>query len=230
MRLRQWFNSVSRWSAIAGTALVISVTLAGCGGSGGVAEKQSTANGASQNNQTAAQQSAGGPAGAASQTGTEQSPESVVSEFLDGVRRGGSAADVGRLMSSRARQEYAAAGLVMQPLGAPDAVFEITRSVPYGDAGVLVNSLWTEKDETGQTLTYQVGWALKKEAAGWRVSGLILDDDPEPRIFNFESTEDVLALKQLQEAMEDPQDDAAGGTGDATRAADNSGFTMPPLR
>jgi hypothetical protein len=133
-------------------------------------------------------------------------------------------------MSSRARQEYAAAGLVMQPLGAPDALFEVTRSVPYGDSGVLVNSLWTEKDEAGQTVTYQVGWALKKEEPGWRVSGLILDDEPEPRIFNFESAEDVLALKQLQESLDAPEGEGDAGSGDTTRAAENSGFAMPPLR
>ena len=87
-----------------------------------------------------------------------------------------------------------------------------------------MNSLWTEKDEAGQTTTYQVGWALKKEANGWRVSGLILDDDPAPRVFNFESTEDVLALKQMQESMDDGEE-----ADPASHTAENPGFAMPPL-
>ena len=152
----------------------------------------------------------------------EQSPESVVSEFLDGVRRGGDADNVARLMTQKSRDEYAAAGLVMQPLGAPDAKFEVLRSVPYGDAGVLVNSLWTEKDDAGETVTYQVGWALKKERAGWRVSGLILEAEPEPQVFNFESREDVVMLKQMQEPTEQPPA--------SEQTANQSGFTMPDLR
>ena len=111
----------------------------------------------------------------------------------------------------------------MQPIGAPDASFEVTRSVPWGESGALVNSLWTETDSAGETFTYQVGWAVKKEPEGWRVSGLILEDDPEPQVFNFESREDVLVLKRMQEGT---PDDSAG---DTARTADSSGFTMPPL-
>lgn len=210
MLLQTLFYRLRPSALFAGSTLTLVACLTGCGGSSSVAE-----------NKPAASPS---PASASNAAPTEQTPESVVSEFLDGVRRGGSAADVGRLMSAKSRAEYAAAGLVMQPLGAPDAIFEVTRSVPYGDAGVLVNSLWTEKDETGQTTTYQVGWALKKEASGWRVSGLILDDDPEPRVFNFESTEDVLALKQMQESMDEGDD-----TDPASHTAENPGFSMPPL-
>ncbi|XZE52750.1 hypothetical protein SH139x_004455 [Planctomycetaceae bacterium SH139] len=146
-----------------------------------------------------------------------QSPEAVVSEFLDGVRRGGTAADIGRLMTAKAREQYAAVGLVMQPLGAPDATFKVTRSVPYGDGAVLVNSVWSEQSAEGEPVSYEVAWALKNEPEGWRVSGLILGED---QIFNFESRDDVLAIKGMQDG-----EPAVGG--DVPRTADGSGFTMP---
>lgn len=162
-----------------------------------------------------------------STTPDEETPEEVISQFLDGARRGGAAADVGRLMTATARETYASVGLVMQPPGSPDATFEVTRSVPYGDGGALVNSIWTEQDAAGQTVTYQVGWALKKETDGWRVSGLILEDDPEPRVFNFESRADVLAIKQLQSGEPTPDGTAPA---EQTRSAEASNFQMPELR
>lgn len=209
----RWFKSswlvIPRQLLVAGGLLATATTI-GCGGTTPVAESKSGDGSAS-------------PA-VVSQTNETQSPEAVVSEFLDGVRRGGDAENVARLMTKKSREEYAAAGLVMQPVGAPDATFEVTRSVPYGDSGILVNSLWTEKVETGETMTYQVGWALKQEAEGWRVSGLILDEDPEPRVFNFESREDVTLLKTLQD-VDSPAEPPAG-----QQTADQSGFQMPDLR
>lgn len=204
------------WS-IAATLLALSLT--GCGGSAPTPEAKKEP--PRQEQATAAAKTAPG----------EESPTEVVSRFLDGVRRGGAAADVGRLMTEKAREQYASVGLVMQPIGAPDATFEVTRSVPYGDQGALVNSLWTEKDESGEKITYQVGWALKKEPDGWRVSGLILEDDPAPRVFNFENREDVLAIKQSQQGAE-PQvgDSATEGAAGAPRNAQSQEFEMPELR
>ena len=203
---------VARTFFVAGSFVFAASTI-GCGGSTPVAESKSSTP------QT--------PASAGDAKAAEQSPESVVSEFLDGVRRGGDAENVARLMTKKSREEYEAAGLVMQPVGAPDAKFEVTRSVPYGDEGVLVNSLWTEKVETGEMITYQVGWALKKEAEGWRVSGLILDEEPEPRIFNFESREDVMLLKSMQE-VDNVAEDAVAQEGEQT--ANQPNFQMPDLR
>lgn len=190
--------------------LLTASTLVGCGGSGTpTAEKPASDQGQSQT--------------VASSTGNnDPTPETVVSLFLDGVRRGGAGAEVGKLMTQKAQEQYEAVGLVMQPIGAPDAEFQVTRSVPYGEQGVLVNSLWTEKTPEGETMTYQVGWALKHEPAGWRVSGLILDEQPEPRVFNFESRDDVLAIKQMQDAVDETP-------ADVPRTAENPNFTMPPL-
>jgi hypothetical protein len=209
------FVGKCRQFALAGSCLLVAPII-GCGGSSPVAEKQDATVSAS------APQTAG-------VADNVQSPESVVSEFLDGVRRGGDAAGVARLMTSKSREEYAAAGLVMEPLGAPDAKFEVTRSVPYGNDAVLVNSLWTEKVSTGETVTYQVGWALKKEAEGWRVSGLILDEDPEPRVFNFESREDVLALKTMQD-VESDFENAPAPQNPPQQTAEQTNFNMPEMR
>ncbi|WP_164100884.1 hypothetical protein [Candidatus Laterigemmans baculatus] len=211
MRLAHWRLEGGHWQAgLVATALGLTVSLVGCGGPAATTEAKPAA----PQSETVAS--------TADET-SEESPEEIVSQFLDGARRGGAAADVGRLMTTAARETYAAVGLVMQPPGSPDATFEVTRSVPYGEGGMLVNSIWTEQDPAGQTVTYQVGWALKKEDAGWRVSGLILEDDPEPRVFNFESREDVLAIKQLQEASESSE-------ASPPQTAESPAFEMPQLR
>lgn len=211
MRLAYWRLEGGRSQAwLAAPLMALSVSLVGCGGPAATSEAKPAAPKAD--------------AVASSEPETaEESPEEIVSQFLDGARRGGAAADVGRLMTAAARETYASVGLVMQPPGSPDATFEVTRSVPYGEGGMLVNSIWTEQDQAGQTVTYQVGWALKKEDAGWRVSGLILEDDPQPRVFNFESREDVLAIKQLQQASETSE-------ASAPQTAEAPGFEMPQLR
>lgn len=214
MHLESW--RVQFWGSAAATLLALSLT--GCGGSAPTAESQP-------------EPPAPEPAAAAIEAAPdEESPQEVVSRFLDGVRRGGAAADVGRLMTQKAREQYGSVGLVMQPIGAPDATFEVTRSVPYGEDGALVNSLWTEKDPSGETITYQVGWALKREPDGWRVSGLILEDDPEPRVLNFESREDVLAIKQSQQGLEAaPADPPAAPKRKASRCRSSaSGRSTPP--
>ena len=84
---------------------------------------------------------------------------------------------------------------------------------------MLVHSLWTEQGEDGQDMTYEVAWALKQEPEGWRVNGLALD---EATVFNFESREDVLAIKQMQEGVDESET--------PPRTAEGGDFAMPPLR
>jgi hypothetical protein len=100
-----------------------------------------------------------------------------------------------------AQAECRRTGLVVQPIGSPDARFEVTRSeaVPGHDDAALVHSLWTEPSEGGEAAaTYEVVWALSHEEAGWRISGMILQLDPSapPLMVDFENGDDVLAKLQ----------------------------------
>ena len=74
------------------------------------------------------------------------SPIDVVSQFLDRVRRGGQDSDAGILLTQRARSELKRIGRSVQPIGSPDAYFNVTRSepVPGETESMLVHSIWSE--------------------------------------------------------------------------------------
>jgi len=130
----------------------------------------------------------------------------VVSQFLDAVRRGGETGGANQLLTQQAQAVLARLGQSVQPLGTPDAVFEVTRSeaIPGTPGAALVHSFWTEADANGKKQAYEVVWALVKETAGWRISGLAMDLEPgkEPFILDFEnSTQMASQFNQSDETV-----------------------------
>jgi len=125
------------------------------------------------------------------------SPEDVVRQFLDQVRRGGASFSAHDLLTEKAKAELARIGQDLQPIGSPDAKFTVTRSstVPGAANSTLVHSIWSESD-AGETVEYQVVWALERETVGWRISGLAMEMSPgsPPLVMDFENG---AALAQL---------------------------------
>lgn len=118
------------------------------------------------------------------------SPTDVVSLFLDEVRRGGEDSRAQSLLTQRAQAVLSKIGHTVQPLGSPDARFDVTRaeSVPGEQNAALVHSLWREPTENGTLQDFQVVWAVEREAAGWRISGLAIEiaENQPPQIVDFE--------------------------------------------
>ena len=153
------------------STLLVLVTLSiGCGKSDPVAES---------------------PPSSGSQPGAQQpSPQEIVSQFLDRVRRGGQDSGAAELLTQKAQSELARIGRTVQPLGSPDARFQVTRSepVPGKERARLVQSIWSEPNPDGTESSYEVVWALQQETNGWRISGLAMslnEGDP-PMVVNFE--------------------------------------------
>ena len=119
------------------------------------------------------------------------SPTDVVSQFLDQVRRGGAGSDAGRFLTQKAQSELKRIGRSVQPIGSPQARFDVVRAVnvPDEDNAMLVESRWTEPNPDGQSSEYQVVWSVEKETQGWRISGLAmeLDGSEDPTIVDFEN-------------------------------------------
>jgi hypothetical protein len=156
-------------------ACVMTVCSIGCGSKSG--------------EMTAASQSPNSPAGAQASAAVA-SPTDVVSQFLDLIRRGGEDSGAGLLLTATAQSELARIGRTVQPIGSPDAKYTVTRAtdVPGQPDASLVHCIWQEPTATGGTEEYQVVWALQREAAGWRISGLAMELDPneDPMIVDFE--------------------------------------------
>ncbi|NND96931.1 MAG: hypothetical protein HKN47_06335 [Pirellulaceae bacterium] len=119
------------------------------------------------------------------------SPTDVVSQFLDQVRRGGADSGAGNFLTAKAQSELARIGRSVQPIGSPDAKFEVTRAepIPGEDNAMLVHSIWTEPIPDGSTTAFQVVWAVQLEKAGWRISGLAMELQPgtDPTVIDFEN-------------------------------------------
>jgi hypothetical protein len=141
-------------------------------------------------------------------------PTDIVSRFLDQIRRGGDQTDAAALMTSKARAECQRTGLVLQPIGSPETQFEVTRSerVPGSEDAALVHTLLVEPPLEGEAepTSYQVVWALRREAEGWRISGLALEIEAgeEPLVVDFENGNDA-ARKLGVEVAADPADQPA---------------------
>src|SRR6056297_1604507 len=129
-----------------------------------------------------AEPSAAAPAnaGRANSTAAVASPSDVVSQFLDLVRRGGPDSGAGELLTARAQGELKRIGRSVQPIGSPDASFEVTRSeaVPNEENSALVHTVWSEPNQAGSTDSFQVVWAVQRESSQWRISGLALEMEP----------------------------------------------------
>jgi hypothetical protein len=141
------------------------------------------------------------------------SPTDVVSQFLDEIRRGGADSSANSLLTAKAQAELKRIGQSIQPIGSPDAAFEVTRSemIPGDETAALVHSLWTEPSPVGSPTQLQVVWAVQRETAGWRISGLVMELDPnaEPVVFDFENGERMAELLSKPDQAPPAASDAA---------------------
>lgn len=166
----------------------------------------------------------------ASDRGAERRPEEaameVVSRFLDRVRRGGDDGAAGNLLTEKARSELERIGRTVQPIGSPDARFEVSRGelVPDQPGAALVHSVWSEPNGDGSRAEYQVVWAVEQDPKRWRISGLAMEFEPgqPPEIIDFEDGElmaRLLTASEQQAGEPVTQDDSAAGPAESQAAA-----------
>jgi len=122
----------------------------------------------------------------------------VVSQFLDEIRRGGQDSQAQLLLTQKAQSELKRIGRTVQPIGSPDARFQVTRAemVPDEQNSALVHSIWSEPNEDGTTSDFQVVWAVEQESGSWRISGLVMEVEQTqpPVIIDFENGEMMARL------------------------------------
>jgi hypothetical protein len=145
------------------------------------------------------------------------SPANVVSQFLDEIRRGGEDTLANELLTQKAQSELKRIGQSVQPIGSPDARFEVTRfeKVPNDPSSALVHSIWSEPTN-GPSSQFQVVWAVHLEPVGWRISGLAMELDPNqpPMVIDFENGDLMARLlsQQVEQAANSTQATAVDPT------------------
>ncbi len=163
----------------------------GCGGSTEETAQNSPAN--------AVAESANRPA--------ELGPAEIVSQLLDRVRRGGENENSSELLTKLARQELARIGRPFEFPGSPDTVYEVKQAlaIPNENDRVWVQTYLTEPMGNGQEFQYEVVWTLRKEIAGWRVCGFVIDqgDGMDPLEFDFENGDEMSARLAALETGEE---------------------------
>jgi len=190
--------------------LVGFLTFTGCGSSSApTAEVESTP--------AAAETPAPAPTVTAANSSVSGTPADVVSQFLDEIRRGGEDSRANDLLTQRAQSELARIGQSVQPIGSPDAGFEVTRfeSIPDDPSSALVHSIWSEPSG-GANNQFQVVWAVHKEPVGWRISGLAMELSPDqpPMVIDFENGE--LMAKLLTPPAEQAANSSQANGADST--------------
>lgn len=186
------------------SALIATIFLVGCGKSDSGSKID-----------TAAQKSAAPVAGAMATAQDFNAAKDAVAEFLDAIRRGGDSNRAHQLLTSQATKILEGLGRSIQPIGSPDATFEVTRSeaVEEHPGMALVHSTWSEPAGEGPAESYQVVWAMQFEQ-GWKISGMAMEFDPTkpPMIVDFEDAAQMAELfrEQAEVATGEPATPAAG--------------------
>ena len=159
----------------------------------------------------------------------EEAAMEVVSQFLDRVRRGGDDGAAGNLLTKKSQSELERIGRTVQPIGSPDAHFDVSRGelVPDQPGAALVHSVWSEPNGDGSRSEYQVVWAVEQDPEAWRISGLAMEFEPgqPPEIIDFEDGERMARLLTASEqpggqsTANQPPSGAAAAGGTASQAA-----------
>ncbi len=122
----------------------------------------------------------------------------TVAQFLDAIRRGGDTGGAHSLLTQTAASVLESLGRTVQPIGSPDATFDVTRSeaVEEHPNMALVHSTWSEPNGDGTAESYEVVWAVQWERQAWKISGLAmgLDAEQPPMIVDFEDHAQMAAL------------------------------------
>lgn len=156
----------------------------------------------------------------------------IVSQFLDEIRRGGQDSRAHQLLTQKAQSELKRIGRTVQPIGSPDARFQVTRAeaVPDQPNSALVQSIWTEPSENGTSRDYEVVWAVERQDGDWRISGLVMDvaQDQSPIVIDFENGEMMAKLLASEDSAQ-PQSaqNADPQTNLDTGVADSPAITNP---
>jgi hypothetical protein len=124
--------------------------------------------------------------------------------FLEAVRTGDDHR-AAAMLTAKARKKTSEMGMVIAPPGSDSARFTLGVVVLGDKDTACVRSEWTDRDSTGSLRTDPITWVLRREAGGWRISGMsvtVIPGEP-PILLDFEDPEDMLRKQQsLQQSLQ----------------------------
>jgi hypothetical protein len=142
-----------------------------------------------------------------------ETPDAIVSAFLESLRSGNDAV-AAALLTDKARVETQKQGLKVQPPGTPDMTYQIGQTELINPDGAHVGSIWSNKLESGEVESFDVIWVLRREPQGWRIAGMATPPtgpESEALFFNFEDPADLLQTWEEAEGQLAEQEAPANG-------------------
>ncbi len=203
------------------TTLIVGVLLglAGCGNSS--TPSSTSAEGIDQQGAT----EGGGP--------TADTPHGAVTLFLSAVCAGNDE-QAARMLTDLARRKTTEMDLEVAPAGSDTAQFQVGAVEYLGEDAARVACVWSDLDEAGGRAEEPIVWALRREAAGWRIAGMaptIFPDEP-PLLLNFEDPEEMLEKLQWvrEETMRRAQAEMMQSQPELPLEAQRQGDAETPMR
>jgi hypothetical protein len=153
------------------------------------------------------------------------SPEGIVYQFLDAIRRGDDEIAAG-MLTKTARARIANLGVRVQPKGSDTARFGLGQVEQLSEEGARVGSTWTDLAADGSPVTEEMVWLLHKEPEGWRVTGMaaVPLEGGTPLLLDFENPQEMLQrIEEVRnEARRRAEAEFAQGESSATAAAEQA--------
>jgi hypothetical protein len=143
--------------------------------------------------------------------------EEVCQKFMN-LMQSGNRIGAENLLTTTALTVTTRAGLQLEPMGGPTAVYKV-RNVRYATTKQKLAQVECSVIDTvdGEEYEMNVTWLVRKQSPGWRISGVMLELEPGqvPDLLSFENIQDVNRIKRLagEEVIE---------SADPTRQADAS--------
>ncbi len=144
------------------------------------------------------------------------SPQEVCQRFME-LLRSGNRVTAENLLTRAALTATSKAGLQLEPMGGPTAVFEMggTRFATIKEELAHVDCEIVEQIN-GQEVRSEITWMMRKQRQGWRVAGLLVEMETgqSKDLLSFENETDVerikgLAAADLPDSQESRQADAS---------------------
>jgi hypothetical protein len=139
------------------------------------------------------------PASVDSASDPDASPEQVCQRFMKLMRSGNRIA-AENLLTRTALTVTTQAGLQLEPMGGPTAVYKVGAVKYATNKQRLAQVECSIVDNVeGEEYEMNVTWLVRKQSLGWRISGVMLEleSGQVPDLLSFENIQDVNRIKSL---------------------------------
>lgn len=137
--------------------------------------------------------------GGTNRLNADASPRQVCQQFMQLLQSGNRIA-AENFLTLTASTVTTKAGLVLEPMGGPSAVYKITEVRYATNKNILAQvECIISDEENGEVFEMPITWLVRKQRIGWRISGVLLELETGQALdlLSFENIHDVTRMKNM---------------------------------